>query len=245
MLSFKHAIVVGASSGIGEAIAKQLAAAGTHVAIVARRQDELARIAKENPSKLRMYAHDVRNFDEVSPLFERIVADLGGCDLLVYAAGVMPKLEESEYDFEKDRVMVEVNVLGAMAWCNPAFAHFEAARHGTVVGISSIAGVRGRRGNPAYCTSKAALSTYLESLRNRVSRYGVNVVTIKPGFVDTAMTKGMDKLLWLISAEEAAKQSLALARRGTSAESFVPARWTLVALIVKYLPSFIFRKLNL
>ena len=84
--------------------------------------------------------------------------------------------------------MVAVNLLGAMAWMEPVAARFEAARAGTLVGISSIAGVRGRRGNPAYTATKAALTTYLEALRNRCSRYGVNVVTVKPGFVDTAMT---------------------------------------------------------
>jgi short-subunit dehydrogenase len=237
-------VVVGASSGIGEAIARQLAQSGADVAIVARRQSELERLAGERPGKLRPYAHDVANVDEVPELFERIERELGGIDGLIYAAGVMPKIEESEYAFEKDRVMVTVNLLGAMAWMNQAAARFEAARNGTILGISSIAGERGRRGNPAYCATKGALSTYLESLRNRCSRYGVNVVTIKPGFVDTAMTRGMKGLFWLISAEKAAKTALALARKGNSSAAFVPSRWALVAFIVRNLPSFIFRKLN-
>jgi short-subunit dehydrogenase len=237
-------VVVGASSGIGEAMARQLADAGAQVAIVARRQSELDRLAAERPGKLRAYVHDVSNVDEVPELFERIERDLGGIDGLIYAAGVMPKIEESEYAFEKDRAMVLVNLLGAMAWMNRAAARFEAARSGTILGISSIAGERGRRGNPAYCTTKAALSTYLESLRNRCSRYGVNVVTIKPGFVDTVMTRGMKGLFWLISAEKAAQLSLAVARKGSSASAFVPARWSLVALIVRLIPSFVFRKLN-
>jgi short-subunit dehydrogenase len=201
-------------------------------------------LAGERPGKLRPYVHDVTNVDEVPALFERIERDMGPVDGLIYAAGVMPKIEESEYAFEKDRAMVTVNLLGAMAWMNQAAARFEAARAGTILGISSIAGERGRRGNPAYCTTKAALTTYLESLRNRCSRYGVNVVTIKPGFVDTAMTRGMKGLFWLISAEKAAKQSLALARKGKSGAAFVPSRWALVAFIVRSLPSFIFRKLN-
>jgi short-subunit dehydrogenase len=237
-------VVVGASSGIGEAIARQLAQGGADVAIVARRQSELERLASERPGKLRPYAHDVANVDEVPELFERIERELGGIDGLIYAAGVMPKIEESEYAFEKDRAMVTVNLLGAMAWMNQAAARFEAARNGTILGISSIAGERGRRGNPAYCATKGALSTYLESLRNRCSRYGVNVVTIKPGFVDTAMTRGMKGLFWLISAEKAAKTALALARKGKSAAAFVPSRWALVAFVVRNLPSFIFRKLN-
>jgi short-subunit dehydrogenase len=242
--ALSRVIVVGASSGIGEAMARQLAQTGADVAIVARREAELTRLAAERPGKLHAFPHDVSNVDEVPALFERIERQLGTIDGLVYAAGVTPKLEESEYAFEKDRAMVSVNLLGAMAWMNQAAARFEAARSGTILGISSIAGERGRRGNPGYCATKAALSTYLEALRNRCSRYGVNVVTIKPGFVDTAMTRGMKGLFWLISAEKAAKISLALARRGRSASAFVPSRWALVAFIVRSLPSFIFRKLN-
>jgi short-subunit dehydrogenase len=237
-------VVVGASSGMGEAMARQLAAGGADVAIVARRQGELERLAGERPGKLRPYVHDVTNVDEVPALFERIERDLGGIDGLIYAAGVMPQIVESEYAFEKDRAMVSVNLLGAMAWMNQAAARFEAARAGTILGISSIAGERGRRGNPAYCTSKAALTTYLEALRNRCARYGVNVVTIKPGFVDTAMTRGLKGLFWLISAEKAARRSLSLARSGKSKVAFVPSRWALVAFIVRSLPSFIFRRLN-
>src|ERR1041384_2816628 len=193
-------VVVGASSGRGEAMARQLAAAGADVAVVARRAGELERLAGERPGTHGAFVRDVMNVDEVPELFERIERELGGVDALVYAAGVMPKIEESEYAFEKDRAMVTVNLLGAMAWMNQAAARLEAARAGTILGISSIAGERGRRGNPAYCTTKAALTTYLESLRNRCARYGVNVVTIKPGFVDTAMTRGMKGLFWVISA---------------------------------------------
>jgi NAD(P)-dependent dehydrogenase (short-subunit alcohol dehydrogenase family) len=243
---FTKAIVVGASSGMGEAIAKRLSASGASVALVARRGDELERVKAGlvHRDTAHVYAHDVSEFDEVPELFARIVADLGGLDLLVYAAGVMPKVDEGEYSFDKDRQMVEVNLLGAMAWMNPSAARFEAQRQGTIIGISSIAGERGRRGNPGYCTSKAALTTYLESLRNRVSRYGVNVVTIKPGFVDTQMTRGMKGLFWLISADQAAETTLAVAHDDASPEVFVPARWWLVAFIVRWLPSFVFKRLN-
>jgi NAD(P)-dependent dehydrogenase (short-subunit alcohol dehydrogenase family) len=244
---FQKAIVVGASSGIGESIAKRLLAEGATVALLGRRGAELERVRDglSDPGRAKVYPHDVVKFDEVPDLFERVVNDLGGLDLLVYAAGVMPKLDEGEYSFAKDRQMVEVNLLGAMAWMNPAAARFEAQRSGTIVGISSIAGERGRRGNPAYCTSKAALTTYLEGLRNRTARYGVNVVTIKPGFVDTRMTRGMKGLLWLISSDQAAQSTLALAHDTTGPEAFVPARWWLVAFIIRMIPSFVFRRLNL
>jgi NADP-dependent 3-hydroxy acid dehydrogenase YdfG len=93
--SFSKAIVVGASSGIGAAIAKQLAEAGADVAILARRASELDALAASRPEKLKPYAHDATDVDSVPELFERIVRELGGLDTLVYAAGVMPKLEES------------------------------------------------------------------------------------------------------------------------------------------------------
>ena len=244
---FQRAIVVGASSGIGEAMARQLAAQGCHVALIARREERLLSLKQELESSggvILTFAHDVTHFQEASGVFDRAVKDLGGLDLLVYAAGVMPSLEEHEYAFEKDRAMVETNLLGAMAWLNPASAHMEAQRSGVILGISSIAGERGRRANPAYCTSKAAMSTYLESLRNRLSRYGVRVVTIKPGFVRTAMTEGMGDLLWIISAEEAARQSLNHARTSQGSH-FVPARWSLVALVIRWIPSWLFRKMNI
>jgi short-subunit dehydrogenase len=248
MRAFHRVIVVGASSGIGEGIAKRLAKAGAKVALLGRRKDELERVAaamRVSGAEAWVAPHDVTDFPAVPGLFDRLLQQLGGLDLLVYAAGVMPKIDESEYDFGKDRQMIEVNVLGAIAWCDSAAAHFEAQRAGTILGISSIAGERGRRGNPVYTTSKAALTAYLEALRNRLSRYGVSVVTAKPGFVDTAMTKGTSGLLWLISADEAARQSLALAERGQSRQGFVPRRWALVGFIVRSIPSFLFRRLNI
>lgn len=141
--------------------------------------------------------------------------------------------------------MVDVNLLGAVAWITPAAARFEAARAGTIVGISSVAGERGRRKNPVYGTTKAALTAYLEALRNRCSRYGVNVVTAKPGFIDTPMTKGVEGLFWLISADEAATAIIRLAERGNSASGYVPRRWALVAFVIRMIPSFIFRRMNI
>src|SRR5579862_662779 len=226
--AWKRAIVVGASSGIGEALARQLAAGGCQVALVARRHEELARIAGEinagGADLARCYAHDVLETDCAPALFQQITHDLGGLDLVIYAAGVMPRLADDEYSFAKDRAMIEVNVLGAIAWLNEAAQRFARAGAGTIIGIGSVAGDRGRRGQPVYCASKAALDTYLESLRNRLGRFGVRVVTIKPGPVDTPMTEGLGKLPMLISAEEAARQIVAAAQRGKRV-AYVPGKW--------------------
>ncbi len=244
---WKNAVVVGASSGIGEQIAVQLAEAGCRVALVARREEDLQRIAArinvQDLGRASVYVHDVREYACVPGLFQTIARELGGLDLVVYAAGVMPTVEDDEYSFEKDRDMIEINVLGAIAWLNEAAQRFQRAGAGTIVGISSVAGERGRRTMPGYSTSKAALTTYLEALRNRVSRYGVKVVTVKPGPVDTAMTRDLTKKPLLIPAERAARSTLEAAERGAG-NAFVPGIWLWIFAVLRNIPSPIFRKLN-
>ena len=246
---FQRAIVVGASSGMGAEIARQLAQRGCRVALVARREAELQVVADginagvTEPLAL-CYAHNVRNFAEVPALFQNICRDLRGLDVIFYAAGVMPRITDSEYSFDKDRAMIEVNVLGAIAWLNEAAQRFDAAGSGTIVGVSSVAGDRGRRGQPVYCTSKAALDTYLEALRNRVGRVGVRVVTIKPGPVDTPLVKGLDKLPMLVSADEAARQIIAASEKGKRV-AYVPGKWRPVMAVIRSIPSPIFQKMNI
>lgn len=251
MGGFARAIVVGASSGIGAAVARRLAREGATVGLVARRADLLEVVGGEVEAAggtALLVPHDVTDYDAVPGAFDGLVSELGGLDLIVYAAGAMPAVAEHEYAFDKDRQMVEVNLLGAMAWLNPAAAHMEAARSGVIVGISSIAGERGRRGNPGYGASKAALTTWLEGLRNKAHRHGVRVVTVKPGFVDTDMFRsagleGTPPGLSPISADTCAARILAMARKGTLS-GFVPRRWGLVAFIISAIPSWLFRKTN-
>jgi decaprenylphospho-beta-D-erythro-pentofuranosid-2-ulose 2-reductase len=245
---FRHALVVGASSGIGEAIARRLAAAGARVALVARRADRLRSIADEinrdaGEELALPFEHDVKQIDEVPELFQRIARELNGLDLVVYAAGVQHRIAFDEFDTAKDEEILAVNLAGAVAWLNPAAERFGRLKRGTIVGIGSVAGDRGRCANPAYNTAKAGLHTYLEAIRNRVARYGVRVVTIKPGFVDTPMTEGLPGLFWLLSADRAAEIIIRKARRGTIS-AYVPARWRLVMWVIRSIPSFVFRRLK-
>jgi short-subunit dehydrogenase len=242
-----RAIIVGASSGIGRALALELAASHAQLVLVARRADALEEVAREARAaggQATVLVHDVRDRAEAGAKFDAALAQLGGLDFFVYASGILERVREGEFDADKDARMLEVNLLGAVAWSDPAAAHFQAQRSGTLMCISSVAGVRGRRGNPVYGASKAGLTAYYEALRNRLSRYGVNVVTIKPGYVDTAMTQGQAGLFWVVSAQEAARQSLAIAARGGSPDAFVPGRWAIVAAVIKMIPSVIFRRLN-
>ncbi|MEM8862601.1 MAG: SDR family NAD(P)-dependent oxidoreductase [Chloroflexota bacterium] len=239
------AIVVGASSGIGAALVKNLAKNGYHVAALARRQEKLKELEQSINSQtiVKIIEHDVKDFDTIPAIFSQIVDELGGLDLIIYAAGVMPNVEPDEYDFEKDQQQVEINLMGAMAWLNLAARRFQIAQKGTIVGIGSVAGDRGRRGNPAYHTTKAALATYLESLRNRLSQHGVQVTTIKPGFVDTVMLEGVESTFWVISPDQAADLIMRAADKGRQV-AYVPFQWRFLMLIIQYIPSFIFRKLS-
>ena len=244
---WKKALVIGGSSGIGAELARHLAKQGVEVALAARRGAEMQRvadaIAAEGGAKPLCYVHDVREYECVPQLFQKIAHDLGGLDLVIYAAGVMPAIAPGEYDFEKDRQMIEINLLGAIAWLNEAAQRFERAGTGTIVGISSVAGERGRQSMPVYCASKAALTTYLEALRNRASRHGVSVVTVKPGPVATPMTDGL-KLPLLIPAERAASEILAAAKRG-AVSAYIPGVWRYIFLLLRNVPSFLFRKTKL
>jgi short-subunit dehydrogenase len=248
-LNSKCAVVIGASSGIGEAVARHFGRCGYRVALVARREEDLTRLATKINNRAGsevafVFPHDVTDFAAVPDLFEAIFEKLGGMTHVVYAAGVMPKVAPDEFDFDKDRQMVDVNLLGMIAWLNPAAELFQRLKSGVIVGVGSIAGDRGRKGNPVYNTSKGAQAIYLEALDNRLAASGVRVVTIKPGFVETAMTAGMGNLLWMISADEAGRRIVDAAERKRGVV-YVPRRWRLVSWIISAIPSAIFRQLDI
>lgn len=247
---FKHAIVVGASSGIGRAVAEALAHAGTQVALVARRGDELSQICAEinglHGGRAFAYVHDVHQIEDAPVLLQQIAHEMGGLDLIVYAAGILPPTKATEYNSEMDAEIIAVNLVGAVAWLNAAADRFQHTKSGTIVGISSVAGERGRRGSPAYGASKAALNTFLESLRNRLAVQGVQVVTIKPGYVATPMTQSakISKLFPIIPADRAARQIVTAAQHGQRS-AYVPGLWGPVMWLVRAIPSRIFRRLNI
>ena len=235
MPTWKRAIVVGASSGIGLAIAQQLLEAGTQVACVSRRGT--------SPEGGIGFAHDVHDTQAVPALFADITQQLGGLDLIVYASGIMPTVAPDEYNTDKDAELVAVNLTGAVAWLNPAAARFAKAKTGTIVGISSVAGDRGRRGNPVYGATKAALNAYLESLRNRIERFGATVVTVKPGPVETPMTAGLH-MPGMIAADQAAREILSAAKNKVRI-AYVPGKWRVIMTVIKAIPAPVFKYLNI
>ncbi len=243
----RRGIIVGASGGIGSALSRKLAREGFTLALVDRNRsavqslcDEINRIAGE-PRAL-AYEHNITQYDSTADTLRRVIADLGGLDTLVYIAGVIHFPAMDEFNFVEDHKMIEVNLLGAMAWMSAAAPLFQSTKSGQIVGVSSVAGDRGRVGNPGYNASKAGLTNYLEALRNRLTRHGVNVLTVKPGFVKTTATlKNVKKLMFAVEPDTAA-DLIWDGMKKRKQTIYVAGIWKWIMLVIRHVPSVIFRR---
>ena len=244
----RRGIIIGASDGLGAELARKLAQEGFSLALLARRKDKLESLCNEINTKeqlARSYVHDVSAYDDVPKLLARIVADLGGLDLVVFVAGVnYPPGGIDKFNFANDRKMIEVNLIGAMAWLHPIAEMFQSAKAGQIVGICSVAGDRGRVGNPGYNTSKAGLATYLEALRNRLTRHGVNVLTVKPGFLKTEMLKAAQGATPFAIEPSKAADDILKAMRKRKQLIYTASIWRWIMLAIQHTPSIIFRRLS-
>jgi short-subunit dehydrogenase len=247
----KKAIVVGAAGGIGTQLARRLAREGYVLALLDRSEESIATLCDEinqsyGEQRAISYIHDVTEHQEVTGLFRQIVADLGGLDLFVYVAGVIYFPTLDEFNFVEDYKMVEVNLLGAMAWMSEVAPVFQSMKSGQIVGVSSVAGDRGRVSNPGYNASKAGFTCYLEALRNRLTRHGVNVITIKPGQVKTGvfdLPNAPEKPVLAVTAEQAA-DGIWDAIKKRKQVAYIAGIWRWVMLVLTHTPSVIFRRLN-
>lgn len=241
-MSNKKAIVIGASSGIGLEVAQVLAERGWTVAALARREDQLEVLANRFPGQVIPIWHDVTNTDSVPILFQETTHRIAGLDAIFYCAGVMHQVGADEFDYSKDKQMMEVNLLGAMAWLNEAAVRFAGVHGGSIVAISSVAGDRGRGKQPGYNASKAGLNSYLESLRNRLCSLGVKVVTIKPGPTATEMTAHLSQR-GMASARSVAE--FAVGKMDRSGEHYGKFSHRVLFYIIKRIPSPIFRRMRM
>ena len=243
-----RAIIVGASSGIGAALALRLAREGYMLALLSRREQKLQRLCddinNDTLGQATYFVHDVKFTSDVPELLLKVCAELGGLDLFIYNAGTQYPNNAAAYSHENDLTTFHVNLLGAAAWLNLVAERFQKLSAGHIVAVGSVAGDRGRSGMPAYTASKAGLHTYIEGFRNRLNRHGVVVTTIKPGQVRTSLLKNAGKELWPISAEMAAEYIWRAIKRRRMVV-YVPSRWFLVGWIVRLIPSILFRKLNI
>jgi short-subunit dehydrogenase len=237
----KRAIVIGASSGIGKELAIVLSQNGLAVGLMARRIDLLQELTGNLPNRAFSRQADISDYPQAMASLENLIEEMGGVDLVVISSGV--GFINPDLDWAKEKETIDVNVIGFAAMANVAFRHFVKAGSGHLVGISSIAAIRGSGGAPAYAASKAFMSNYLEGLRISARRAGlpIAVTDIQPGFVDTALAKG-PRLFWVASPQKAARQIYEAIRR-KARHAYVTRRWSVIGWILKFLPYFIYSKL--
>lgn len=238
----KSAIIIGASSGIGRALAVTLSRDGYRLGLVARRGDLLNELKTELATPSVIKVTDVSRPDVAIPLVRELVTELSDVDLFVISAGA--GFDNASLDWEPEQTTIGVNVVGFAAMVNVAVSHLEKRRAGHLVGISSLAALRGIGGAPAYAASKAFVSNYLQGIRYRFKKLKLPVVVteVQPGFVDTRMSNP-DHRFWSVSAEVAANQ-IAEAIRRKKEHVYVTRRWRLVAWVMKAMPDGVYWRLG-
>jgi short-subunit dehydrogenase len=233
----KKAIVIGASSGIGRALAKKLSTEGYAVGITGRRLELLQSLAQEIGSHAHLRAMDASHPDNAVRVFQELAKEMGGVDLVVYNAGVDYSVRE--FDWKADFATTQVNALGFVAIANTALLLFIQQNSGHLVCISSIAGIRSNGRAPAYSASKAYMSNYLYGLRQKTAGKPIYFTDIRPGYVRTDMIKDRPKAIWCATPEEAAAQ-ICEAIRKKKRMAYVTRRWWLIAQILRFAPDFIY-----
>lgn len=236
----KKAIVIGATSGIGKELATILSQDGYAVGITGRRIHLLEELQAQLPPNSVARQIDVSDTPAAMDILEGMIGEMGGVDMIVISAGIGFVAPELQWD--KERETIDVNVVGFAAMANVAYHHFVQQKRGHLVGISSIAAIRGGDA-PAYNASKAFVTNYLQGIRRKVSKLGlpITVTDIRPGLVDTAMAKG-EGLFWVASPQQASKQIYdAIKKRRKHA--YITRRWRLVAWALRIMPDIIYNKL--
>ena len=230
------AIIIGATSGIGRELAKQLSADGYIVGITGRRSHLLDSLEHELENPCFKATMDLSRTDESVSALKKLLDAMGDVDTIIINSGTGSS--EDGFPLSDELGILAVNVTGFVAMANTAFHYFNPRRKGHIVGISSVAAERGGTAT-CYHASKAFVSSYLEGLGCRSS--DIDITDIRPGFVDTAMAKG-DELFWVAPVEKAAAQILTAIKQKHRV-AYITKRWRLIALLMKCMPFFVYRKI--
>lgn len=233
----KKTIVVGATSGIGLALARKLAADNHQVGITGRRKN----ILDELSITFLTQCFDVAVTENIEMHLNELTGKLQGLDLLIISAGT-GDINES-LDFELEKQMIDTNVSGFTRIADWAYRYFEKQGSGQLVAISSVAGLRGSRQAPAYSATKSYQINYMEGLRQKSNKgtSGITITDIRPGFVDTKMAKSPVKF-WVSSVDKAADQIYG-AIKNKRHVVYISRRWRIIAWIVKWIPGFLYARL--
>jgi len=244
-LKNKVVLITGASSGIGEALAKKFAEEGALLALTARRKDILDRFAKNLEIKTRVvsYKCDVTNLDEVRNVYRQIKIDFGKVDIALLNSGVSFRSAIKEFSAEKAKIIFDTNVMGIINFVEVILPDFISERSGIFVGVSSLADSRGFPKSGFYCASKAAASIFLESLRIELKPFNVKVITVRPGFVKTPMTDKNEFFMpLLMEPDKAAEIIVKGIKKGKKIIQF-PLAISLAVKLLRIIPDSLFEYL--
>jgi short-subunit dehydrogenase len=239
-------LILGATSDLGRAVARAYAAEGHSMLLAARDTDLLA--AEASDLKVRFgvpvhtYRFDVLDFARHNEFLDRL-GELP--DTVVCLIGFMPDQEEAECSFQIARLVFDTNFSGPASILGEMANRMEARRSGTIIGVSSVAGDRGRARNYIYGAAKAGFTAFLSGLRGRLARKNVRVITVKPGFMRTRLTEGMTLPAFLTADPAAVAQDILSAHRRGRDIIYSRGRWRLVMAIIRALPEPIFKRLRI
>ncbi|MCH9742876.1 MAG: SDR family oxidoreductase [Proteobacteria bacterium] len=244
--SEKWLLVLGANSDMAVAIGRRFAQAGWHIQLASRNIEALQTEAKHLQVaygiEAEAYLFDARDLASHAVFYNALVHKPDG---VVVAFGLLGDQTASQADFNQAQEIIETNYTGAVSISEIVAADMEQRQAGFIVGISSVAGDRGRASNYIYGSSKAAFSAYLSGLRHRLFKSGVHVMTVKPGFVATKMTEGLDLPAKLTATPQEVAQAVFNGVSKRKNVLYVKWMWRYIMLIIIHLPSFIFNKTKL
>jgi len=241
------AYITGASSGIGQALAWRFAQAGYRLALVARRTDEVQAWCSAQgllPERAQVYAADVRDLDAVTAAGRACIARQGLPDVVVANAGISVGVDTADRsDLDVMRQVLDTNLLGTAATFQPFVEPMRARRRGCLVGVASVAAIRGLPGHGAYCASKAGVVSYCESLRGECRPHGLQVVTLVPGYIDTPLTRtNRYSMPFLMPADRFADRAFRAISAGDSYR-VIPWQMGVVAKVLRCLPNPVYDRL--
>lgn len=244
----KKILIIGATSAIAREVAKIYAAQGCHLCLLGRDEKKLRIVADDLDVRGAKVVHVLAGELTDPAMHEGIIRQAGellqGIDCVLIAYGSLPDQQVCEVDAEQAVKELNTNFISVVALLTQLANDMQQRGHGTLAVISSVAGDRGRQSNYIYGAAKGGLSIFLQGLRNRLASKGVQVLTIKPGFVDTPMTAGFKKGLLWVSAETVA-QGIVKAIDKKRDVAYLPWFWWGIMLIIKSIPERMFKKMKL
>ena len=240
--SSKTAFLTGASSGIGQALAPELAARGYDLVLAARRVDSLEQVKRDiaarfSQRRVEVRALDVTRYEDVQSAIASAAQEHGGLDLVIANAGIGSTAPIGHGNFDSDRAVIETNVLGAMATIDAAVALFRGQNRGQIVVISSVAAFRGLPGAGSYSASKAAIAVYADAARTELHGTPIRVTTLFPGYIDTPINQDMKSRPFVISVDKGARIIADLIERKVQTSTVPVYPWNFVGRLLRVLPT--------